>query len=53
MRYIINDDDYEDWIARLKKVREVISAGENETHSQLDYVIGEMEIELSQHTRKD
>lgn len=52
MRYIINDDDFEDWIKRLKTVQEVISAGENEAHSTLDYVISEMENELSQHTEK-
>lgn len=53
MRYIINDDDFEDWIKRLKHVTTVISAGENEAHSTIEYVISEMEIELQQHRNKE
>lgn len=48
MRYIINDDDLEDWYKRLKKVTEVISAGENEGHDQLNYVLSEMEVYISE-----
>lgn len=53
MRYIINDDDFEDWIKKLKEVTVVISAGENEAHSILDYVINEMENELQQHRKEE
>ena len=38
MRYIINDDDLEDWIARLKKPEL--------DQSELEYVIEEMENEV-------
>lgn len=47
MRYIINDDDIEDWVARLKKVQEEISGGENFAHEQLEYIISQMENEMS------
>ena len=52
MRYLINDDDYEDWIKRLKQVKEALSKDEYQIHGTLEYVISEMEIELEQHTRK-
>lgn len=51
MRYIINDDDFEEWIKKLKKVQE-----ENGMHGfswTLQYVIEQMEIELQQHRKKD
>lgn len=46
MRYIINDDDFEDWIDRLKEVNS------NYSNLNLEYVISEMEDELKQHVKK-
>lgn len=49
LRYIINDDDFEDWITRLKRINREYYAEKGEYHSELEYIISEMEIELTQH----
>jgi len=47
MRYTINDDDFEDWLKRLKKAS--MSTDSPLIIDTLDYVIEQMENELSQH----
>lgn len=57
MRYVINDDDFEDWIKQLTKVMEHIeygvSDGEDIVYLKLSYVISQMMLELTQHFKEE
>ncbi len=51
-RYVINDDDYEDWIKKLEAV--LVSDEDIEAiMSDIEYVVSEMKIELQQHRKTD
>lgn len=50
MRYLINDDDYEDWISKLEEVYcRVIDNNDLVAEMHLEYVITMMKAELTQH----
>lgn len=49
MRYIINDDDFEEWIKKLEEVQAEL--GEYKFNWTLQYVVDEMKLELEQHKR--
>lgn len=51
MRYIINDDDYEQWIEKLEEVLRQLEAQDIYQQYTLKYVIGQMKAELSQHLK--
>ena len=52
MRYIINDDDYEEWIEKLEEVHKMlVRQWEDEAAGTIEYIINEMKAELSQHLK--
>lgn len=53
MRYIINDDDFEQWIEKLEEVLESLEGIDSEVEKwTLKYIIEEMKAELTQHLKR-
>ena len=47
MRYLINDDDFEDWLQKLEWLNSIMEVKSYD----LEYVIEMMKDELRQHTK--
>lgn len=43
LRYVINDDDLENWYSRLYRINKIIK------NDEIDYILSQLEIEFSQH----
>lgn len=52
MRYIINDDDFEDWIKKLEGVLIILESQDIHEQYTLKYIIEEMKAELTQHLKR-
>jgi hypothetical protein len=47
MRYVINDDDLEDWYSKLYRINQKLE------NPEIAYILGQMEIELRAHVRDE